>query len=468
VKRIALLTCLLLPIAVLAGVAPAQARPADRVCAATFASPLNLAAAAQVMIPNGKKKPRRAGMASAQSLAAVVLVDTAGNPCGEPLSESAQENIDNVKSLVDEGDMTGAHDYLMQLATETTWSPSSTRLLVRAGATCQGFESHGLKLPEQVRTEIGIAQRAQALGFDDVSTSAMANAVSIAQSWGSSGADGTATSIPDWMGIAAKLELMGADQSVIDKARTNMTKVARAAYDQYNKHACRTSKNDITCFLKAAQFLAAIGAEPTTFQKDVAYQVTTARDLARGKDKLCPVEKYILQMRVQTSGPEGQTSDFDTGRITLVVKDHKITSPDAKHLRIVGTGVAGCWAKDENDQWVRVGEGVFHGGVFPMTVTGTDDGTTLHVQLKQKARVSLDVSGSNLCQFAQLAVVFMNKALTYMVSPGFELPAGESSEELTEVETSVFEPTNETVTSTATTVFKQIYPKRDVPEDPYS
>jgi hypothetical protein len=103
-----------------------------------------------------------------------------------------------------------------------------------------------------------------------------------------------------------------------------------------------------------------------------------------------------------------------------------------------------------------------------MTVTGTDDGTTLHVQLKQKARVSLDVSGSNLCQFAQLAVVFMNKALTYMVSPGFELPAGESSEELTEVETSVFEPTNETVTSTATTVFKQIYPKRDVPEDPYS
>ncbi|MEI6362818.1 MAG: hypothetical protein WCP95_11860 [Actinomycetes bacterium] len=467
-KRVALLACLLLPMTVIVDAAPVQARPADQVCTATFTSRLNLSAAAQVMVPNGKRKPRRAGSASAQSLAAIVLVDTKGNPCTEPLSESAKENIDNVQSYLDEGDTTGAHDYLMQLATEATWTPSSTRIGFRAGTTCQGFDSHGLKLPEQVRTEIGIAQRAQALGFDDVATSAMANAVSITQSWGDSGADGAATSIPDWMGIAAKLELIGADQSVIDKARTSMNKVAKDAYDQYNKHACRTTKNDITCFLKAAQFLAAIGAEPTTFQKDVAYQVTNARDLARGKDKLCPVEKYLLRIRFQTSGPEGQTSDFDTGLITLVVKDHKITSPDAKRLRIVGTGVGGCWAKDENDQWARVGEGVFHGGTFPMTVAGTDDGALLHVQLKQKAHVSLDVSGSNLCQLAQLGVDFTNKMLAGMASPGLDLPAGENSEELTQVEQSVFEPTNETVTSTTTTVFKQIYPKRDVPEDPYS
>ena len=326
-RRVALLLCAVLPLAGLGMATPASASTVAQVCVATFASPLNLTAAAKVMTPNGKKKPRPAGMASAQALARIVLVDTSGNPCNEPLSETAQANIDNVQSLLDEGDTAGAHDYLMQLAAETTWTPSSTRRVLRAGTTCEGFDSHGLKLPEAVRTQIGIAQRAQALGFDDVASAAMAAAVSISQSWGNSGGDGAATSIPDWMGIAAKMELIGADQATIDKARANMTKVAKDAYDQYNKHACRTTKNDVTCFLKAAQFLAAIGAEPGTFQKDVAYQVTNARNIARGKDKLCPVEKYLLRMRFQTTGPEGQTSDFDTGLITLVVKDHKITSP---------------------------------------------------------------------------------------------------------------------------------------------
>ena len=139
-----------------------------------------------------------------------------------------------------------------------------------------------------------------------------------------------------------------------------------------------------------------------------------------------------------------------------------------KRLRIVGTGVGGCWAKDDNDQWVRVGQGTFHGGTFPMSVAGNDDGTMLHVQLRQKAHVSLDVAGSDFCQLAQLGVGLMNQMLTTMASPGIELPAGEFAEESTQVEQSVFEPTNEMVTSTTTTIFKQIYPKRDVPDDPYS
>jgi hypothetical protein len=466
-KRVALLICLALPLAGLLGAAPAEASTVDQICAAVFTSPLNLTAASKVMVPHGKSKPRPAGMASARALARVVLVDTSGNPCTEPLGEGVQENIDNVQAPIDEGDVTAAHDYLMQLAIETTWTPSSTRRALRAGTACQGFDSHGLKLPEQVRTEIGIARRAQALGNDDVATTAMANAVSIAQAWGDSGADGAATSITDWMGIASKLELIGADQSVIDKARANMTRVAKDAYDQYNKHACRTTINDITCFLKAAQFLAATGSEPSSFAKDVAYQVTNARNLARGKDKLCPVEKYLLRMRFQTDGPEGQTSEFDTGLLTLVVRDHKITSPDAKRLRLVSTGVAHCWSQTDNG-WEVVGSGTVQGGTFPMSVVGVDDGTTLHVRLRQKARISMQISGADMCQLAQMGAALMNEFLASLATTGLELPAGEHSEEMSEVTHEVFEPTGETVTQTTTTVFKQIYPKRDIPEDPYS
>ena len=40
-----------------------------------------------------------------------------------------------------------------------------------------------------------------------------------------------------------------ADQATIDKARANMTKVAKDAYDRYNKHACRTSQTEIAAML---------------------------------------------------------------------------------------------------------------------------------------------------------------------------------------------------------------------------
>lgn len=466
-KRTALVACTALTMSLLGAVAPAEASTVEQVCTSAFTSPLNLTAASNVWLPNGKRKPRRAGMASAQTLAAAVLVDTQGNPCTEPLSENAAGNIATIDDALAEGDLATAHDALMQMATEIVWTPSRSRRMLRQASTCEGFDSHGLKLPEEVRTEIGIAQRAQALGFDDVASTAMANAVSIAQAWGDSGADGAATSIPDWMGIAAKLELIGADQSVIDKARASMTKVAKDAYDRYNKHACRTSQSDVTCFLKAAQFLAAIGSEPASFQRDVAYQVTNARNLARGKDKACPVEKYVMRMRTQTSGPEGQTSDFDTGLVTLVVRDHKITSPDARRLVVAHTGTAHCWAKTD-EGWTIEGQGTVTGGSFPMTISGFDDGTNLHIRLRQNARVSMQASGSDLCQLAQIGVVFMNEMLRSLSTPGAELPAGEANVDLTEVTTEIFEPTGETVTTTSTTIFKQIYPKRDAPEDPYS
>jgi hypothetical protein len=318
-----------------------------------------------------------------------------------------------------------------------------------------------------VRTAIGIAQRGQALGFDDIAASAMSSAVSIATAWGDSGGDGQATSIPDWLGIASKLELIGADQSAIEKARANMTQAAKDAYDGYNKHACRTTINDITCFLKAAQFLAMTGSEPTSFANDVAYQVTNARNHYKGKDKLCPVEKYLLRITTDSQGGDGQNSRFDTGLLTLTVKDHAITSPDDGPL-VLTSGRASCWAQTDTG-WVRIGEGTLTGGSFPIKVRGVDDGTTLHVRLTQRAKVSVTVGGDIGCQaMGALGQDFLNTFLRMLSSPGLELPAGQISEELTETTHDVFEPTGETTTTTIHTIFKQIYPKREVPDDPYS
>jgi hypothetical protein len=467
-KRLALLVCLLLPLTSLIFAAPAKARAVDQVCAATFTYPLDLNAAAQVKVPNGKRKPRPAGLAAARALAAQVLVDTHSNPCTEPLSEEIQETIDSVQDLVNEGEAALAHDYLLQLATEQTWSAPRTRASLRAAAACDGFTSKGLKLPEEVRTEIGIAQRAQALGYTDVADQAMAKAVSIATEWGNSGAGGEASSIPDWLGIASKLELIGADQAAIDKARASMTKVAKNAYDRYNISSCRATIADVTCFLKAAQFLAMTGSEPATFAKDVAYQVSTARSIRRGNEDPCPVETYLLRITMDSKGGDGQTGHFDTGLMHLKVRDGVITSADRGPL-VISSGTGSCWFQDENGAWQRTGTGNLTGGSFPYRVSGTDDGTLLHVRLVQKATVYAHVNGDVGCEaFLQLGVSLMNEFLAQLGTAGLELPAGAADVDEIQTTYGVFEPTGETTVDTSHVIFTMTSPRRTPPPDPYS
>lgn len=466
-KRFALVIALALAAAGLTVPTPAAALTLDEVCARTFTSPLNLSAAAQVKVPNGKKRPKAAGMASAQALAAQVLVDTHQNPCDEPLDESVQANIDSVQELVDSGETDLAREYLLGLVQEQQYTPQRGRTS-RAATTCEGFDSHDLKLPEQVRAEIGIAQKAQALGYNDIADTAIAKAVTIATDWANSGADGQASSIPDWMGVTAKLELIGADQGAIDKARASMTKAAQDAYDQYNLSACRATIESITCFLKAAQFMAATGAEPASFAKDVAYQVSTARTIKQGKDDPCPVEKYLLRITSDSKGGDGQNSHIDTGLIHLTVRDGRITSADRGPL-VISSGRGTCWVKDENDVWQRVGEGTLTGGSFPYRVSGTDDGTLLHVRLAQKAKVSAQIGGDLGCQtMAALAVGLLNEFLAELGRTGLELPAGATDVDQTETTYGVFEPTGETTTDVTHIVFRMVAPKRTAPQDPYS
>lgn len=253
--------------------------------------------------------------------------------------------------------------------------------------------------------------------------------------------------------------MIGADEAAVDSAIAEMTKVARDAYDQYNVSSCRAGIPSITCFLKAAQFLALIGSEPPGFQADVAYQVTAARNISRGKDSHCPVEKYIFRLQVDSRTGDGQATHFDTGQMTLTVRDGRITSHDRGPL-VIGSGRASCWYKlDEG--WVLAGSGTSKGGSFPYRVAGTDDGENLHVRLLQKAKMSVQMSGDATCQaFAELGLLFINGFLSELGTSGLELPAGGKDVDQTETTYGVFEPTGETTIDTFRMLFKMTYPKR--------
>lgn len=159
-RRIALTMAFVLSVAGLTATMPAAAATVAQVCAATYAFPFDLGAAARVSVPNGAGRPRPAGMASAQALAREVSSQARQNPCDQAVSPSAQAGIDDVQELIDSGDPAGARALLADLLNGLQYSGPRTRAVPRASTTCDGFTSHDVTLPEDARTAIAIAQQA--------------------------------------------------------------------------------------------------------------------------------------------------------------------------------------------------------------------------------------------------------------------------------------------------------------------
>jgi len=453
----------------LIGVPPApHATAATTPCDASRIQALDIAAAAKVKAPNGKKRPKAIGMTVASAVAADLTSGTNTNYCNEPLSADDQSTYDQLSAdyqsvLVGEVTREDFRESLRSTIESNAWVPTnrSAQKSSRASTTCEGFERHDVNVPASVKLDLELAQLAELAGDSDIAQIAYDSAVTSTEKWAESFADGAATSIPDLLAVLGDLQLLGGSEASEAKVRAKLDQAAKDAYDGYNKSRCRQSKSDLNCFFKAATLIALLGIEPASYYKDTMYQLENARDLARGKKLRCELERYAFRMRMTSDDTAGGKLEFDTGRVVFEVKDGKITSADSGPLVLSTNNNVKCWSKTDSGAWVVEGAANIKGGRFPYKVGGTDSGDVLHLILNQQGEWRVTGNGSVGCQvLEQLADMFLNAFPQSLRAPGMELPAGLTDYEGSETSTDVFEPTGETITSTLEFEYRMLYPKR--------
>lgn len=458
---IALVTGLLVSLG--AVVQPAQAARVTSACASGHALGLNIAAAAKVRVPAGKKS-RPAGARAAQALAATIVPEMA-SPCSGPADPSVDDLFAAARQDIADGNTEQARAYIadtidaLRYVSNRAGRPQD----MRTATPCEGFEDHHLEIPQDAIDALNIAQQAQQLGWDDLSDSAFTRATEIMEAWAKDGAGGQASSMPDWLSIAQALALVGDEGKVYQETFAKAQAVAQESFAGANRSSCRTTRESSDCFFKAAMAVSLLGAEPAGYERAVENGLKAAVALANGskdaKKVRCPLEKYVFRMKFTTSNPAFGSSTFDTGRVEFEVRNGRITSPDTGPLVYSG-GLGLCFEKkDEN--WVEIGRGTIKGGSWPYRVGGTDLVDSFMLQLKQHGKVSGSFSGNPLCQGAgEWMVGGVNSMLDQLNSPGWELPAGAWNYEDMRVEYETYEPTNTVTTNTTEFEFKQTYPRR--------
>lgn len=451
---------------------PATAAPASRVidlCAGAQGIALNVSGAAQVLLPPARgKRPKPAGSARAEALAADLLAG--GNPCTDPLDEYSQYVVDEILAMIDSGDIEGAtysiRSYIEGLAPydpgdDDPGYPTVNRT-VRAGV-CEGFERHNVSMPYEVALGLELAKLASMVGDQDIAELAVSQAQAAAQKWAEGGANGEASSVGDWLTLANAAALLALDdavvQSLIDKARG----VAEESYKFYNRLPCRMDQEKLDCFFKAAMAVALIGGSSISDERmseDLLNAVDTARKIKSGKKPRCTVEKYAFRMKFENEVDNGQMLTFDTGRVVFTVKDGKITSPDKGPLILSTVKDQACYAKRDNSGWVKEGSANLKGGRFPYTVGGTDDGDNLTLILAQQGSWRVTGSGSLECQMLiGLADMFLN-AYPRMFAAGLELPAGSVGYDQADSGFEFHEPTGTNRSWSSYFEFRLLEPKR--------
>lgn len=459
--------------------APVQAAPAARSyvdpCAQPAPLSLDVEAAASLRITPGRgKKMRPAGLAKARAFA--TQLTSGADPCADPL-EDYQDVLSDIQASIDAGDIEATRELLIYyIESVTPYEPDPEPVTLtdqpsavarvataRAAGACEGFESHDVKPPAEIGLALELGQIASLVGDDEVAGLALEAAQKATLKWVESGADGTASSLPDYLRLAHAAMLMALDDEVaeglLDKARA----VALESYKLYNLVPCRMTQEKVDCFFKSAMALTLLGSEAVSdsqMSEDIASAATAARQIKSGKKPRCPVEKYAFRMKFENTVDGGQVMSFDTGRIVFTVKNGAITSQDTGPLILSSAKDQRCYAKRDSGAWLIEGNANLTGGRFPYTVRGTDDGETLNLVLAQQGAWRVTGDGSLECQMLiGLADAFLN-AYPRMLNEGFPLPAGISDWEESESGVEFHEPTGENRPWSSYFEFRMLEPKR--------
>lgn len=458
--------------------AAAPAAPSPRLfvdlCAQPATLQLDVAAAAALRITPGRgKKMRPAGLVKARALASQL---TGGvNPCTDPL-EDYQDVIAEVQSSIEAGDAQATREllqyYIESIAPyepEPDTTPASVQIMRRLGfaqprsAACEGFESHDVKAPAEVALGLQLAELASLAGDDDIAQLAIEGAQKSLKNWIESDAGGNATSVPDFISLAASAQLLGLEDEVSAKLIDKAQAVALDSYKGYNVVPCRMTKEKVDCFFKAAMALQLLGSETVSnsqVTKDIESAASAARQIKAGKKPRCGIEKYAFRMKFENTVDNGQVMSFDTGRVVFTVQDGRIASSDRGPLVMSSVTDQACWVKLDDGAWSKEGSANLTGGRFPYTVDGTDDGETLNLVLAQQGSWRVTGSGSLECQMLiALADSFLN-AYPQLLREGLPLPAGVSDYEETESGFEFHEPSGETRAWSSYFEFRMLEPKR--------
>lgn len=449
----------------------------SRPCTTTKGIALDVAAAAKMLLPPTRgKKPRPVGQARAQALADSLV--SGADPCTDPPSEYAMTVAADIQALLDEGDLEAARELIRYyveslLPYEPDPEPVdpepgiSTRAVGRA-AVCEGFEKHELTPPDEIGVALELGRLAQLVGDEDIAAMAVTEAQSRTQKWVQSGAEGQATSIGDWLGLARMAMILGLDDDVtaplVDKARG----VAEQAYQAYNVIPCRTTPQKLDCFFKSAMTLSLIGSDKITESRisdDVESAIETVKKVKQGKKPRCGIEKYAFRMKFENTTENGETLSFDTGRVVFTVKDGKITSSDTGPLILSSVKNLGCWA-DYGDGWFKEGSANVTGGRFPYAVSGTDDGETLTLILAHSGMWKVTSNGGTGgggimgCDLlVKMAEVFLN-IFPELLNQGIPLPAGAADYEEADSGFELHRPTGQQLPWSSFFEFRMLEPKR--------
>lgn len=362
-----------------------------------YAFTWDLAAAAQLKVRHGKKRPLPLGMAGAQAVAGHLNPDVDLSPlCSGEGTQDLESMLSAVTEAIASGDTETAlaqlRDLIAMLHYVSSESVARSAPIVGPRASGPSEECTGLskrrdyRVPDEVtnalRTMRYLGEQAAATSdpalaeeFAQLSQRALEAAQAAATSNIEGGAD-NAQSAADWLPAAQMAQALGLDGAAafaMGKARA----AALTAFKIKLKSRC-PSPREANCLGEAVAAYSMLGGDDATVASMTQQWGKASQDAKNPfKKKECRGELYEFRMiwDDQASGTSG-----DTGAVRFRILDEELTFMNFPMLNLKSGGVARCARINMEGELVNgdvVATGRYQGGQFPLVPVDSRDWSEL-------------------------------------------------------------------------------------------